>query len=134
MSLTLDRAQLLVRHTLAAASSRGLSVSVAVVDQGGYLVAAARMDNAPIFTPDVAQGKAVAAAAFRQSSAALGERWAPGTPIPLALSIRTGGRFITQQGALPIRDGEVVVGAIGVSGATSQEDEELAQAALSAEI
>jgi uncharacterized protein GlcG (DUF336 family) len=132
MPLTLQAIQRMLDAGLTAAVRMGLSVTIVIVDPGGYLLAAIRMDKAPLLSPDIAQGKATAAALFRVSSADLQQRWQPGTPIPTAMSIRMGGRFIPHQGALPIFEGETVVGAVGVSGARSDEDEQIAQAALEA--
>ena len=107
-------------------------MAVAVVDAGGFLVAAARMDGAPLVVMDVAIGKAVASALFRVPSGALQERWPPGAPLPASLIALHGGRFVPHQGALPIARGAAVVGAIGASGATAQQDEEVAGAGLAA--
>lgn len=132
MPLTLKSTQRMLDAGLAAAERMGVSVTVAIVDPGGYLLAAIRVEKAPLLSPDIAQGKATAAALFRVSSTDLQQRWQPGTPIPIAMSVRMGGRFIPHQGALPIFEGETVVGAVGVSGARSDEDEVIAQVAISA--
>ena len=130
MQLTLDEAQAIVAAGVAEAERRGFRMAFAVVDAGGYLVAAARMDKAALVVSEVAIGKAVASALFRTPSGALQERWAPGAPIAVGMMARFAGRFIPHQGAVPIeRDGEVV-GAVGVSGAKANEDEEVAMAAL----
>ncbi|MBI4494209.1 MAG: heme-binding protein [Chloroflexi bacterium] len=132
MALTLEAAQKMVQVGVATAEGRGLRVSIAVVDSGGYVVAVGRMDKAAPLTPDIAHGKAAAAALFRRSGLEMQQRWAPGAPVPSAMIVRMGGRFVPTQGGLPIRVGEDVIGAIGFSGASSQEDEEIAQAALEA--
>jgi uncharacterized protein GlcG (DUF336 family) len=117
---------------VAAAERRGLKVSIAVVDGGGYLVGLLKMDGAPLLSPDIAQGKAVASAVFNAPSLDLSKRWAPGSPIPTAVSARLGGRFVPHQGALPIRDGDAAIGAVGVSGAASDQDEAVAADAIAA--
>jgi uncharacterized protein GlcG (DUF336 family) len=130
--VTLEEGLRLLQVCLEKARSRGLNVSIAIVDGNGTLVCAARMDRAALLTPDIAHGKAFAAVAFRRSGRELGEQWPPGAPIPTAMMIRTGGRFVPSQGSLVLRDGDEVVGAIGVSGARPQEDEEIAQAGVDA--
>ncbi len=130
--LTLEEGLRLVQVGLDKARSMGLNVSIAVVDASGVQVAAARMDGANLLTPDVAFGKAFAAAMFRRSGRELGEAWGPGHPVATAMVARTGGRFVAAQGSLVLRDGDQVVGAIGVSGARSDQDEEVAQAGVDA--
>lgn len=132
MALTLDEAQRMIRAGIDAAQQRGLNVSIAVTDASGWLIAAARMDRAGLPTPEIAFGKAAAAALFRRSGAELASRWGPGHPVGASMTVRMGGRFVPSQGGLPIREGDQVVGGVGVSGATSQEDEEVAMAALAA--
>jgi glc operon protein GlcG len=132
MQLTLNEATAMIQAGIAESERRGFNMALVVVDAGGYLVAAARMDKAALVVPEVALGKAVASALFRQPSGALQERWQGGAPIAVGLMARFQGRFIPHQGAVPIvRDGEVI-GAVGVSGARPNEDEEIAQAALAA--
>ena len=76
------------------------------------------------------RGKAVASVIFGQPSGELESRFA--RPTMQALTLQYGGKFIMGQGALPIlRDGEVV-GACGVGGGTSQEDEDCARAGIDA--
>lgn len=112
--------------------SMGLRCSIAIVDASGIQVAAARQEGANLLSPDIAFGKAYAAAIFRRSGRELGEAWGPGHPVGSAMVARTGGRFVAAQGSLVLRDGDEVVGAIGVSGARSDQDEEIAQAGVDA--
>ena len=129
-TVTLEEGQRLLQVCLDKARSMGLNVSIVVVDGSGTLVCSARMDRAPLLTPDIALGKAYAAVAFRRSGREMAELWPPGSPVPTAMTIRTGGRLVAAQGSLPLREGDDVVGAIGVSGAKSTEDEEIAQAGV----
>ena len=130
--LTLSAAQAMLEAGLARARDGKHRVTIAIVDSGGFVVAMARMDGAAPATPDIALGKAGAAALMRRPSGELGQRWAPGAPIPTAMAIRTGGRFIAHQGALPFLEGDQAIGAVGVSGAPSDQDEAIAQAAIDA--
>jgi uncharacterized protein GlcG (DUF336 family) len=132
MSVSLSDAQRMIQAGIAQAEKMGVLVAIAVVDAAGYLVASARMDKARLLAPDVAIGKANAAALWKESSAELGKRWGAGAPVPAAAFARTGGRFVAHQGALPIWEGDDVVAAVGVSGARSDEDEGIAQAAIDA--
>ena len=132
MDMNLADAQRAIDAGLAEASKMDIRVGIVVVDAGGYLLAAARMDGALLVAPDVAQGKAVAAALFQRPSGEMAQMWPPGAPVPAAMNVRTGGRFIPHQGAVPVRHDGKVIGAIGVSGAKAAQDEEVATAAAHA--
>jgi uncharacterized protein GlcG (DUF336 family) len=104
-------------------------VAIAILDARGDLLAFNRMDGAMWRTVSVAQGKAAASAAFGQPSVELQDRY--NTPVMNALTLSENGRLVPWQGALPIKraDGSLV-GAIGVSGAKSDEDEAVGQAGI----
>ena len=128
--LTLDQARELIAAGEDEARSRELELSFAVVDAGGHVVAIGRMDGADWITPEVALGKAWTAAAFRLPSDAQGQKAKDLPAFMSAISAATQGRHTPQIGGLPIEiDGEIV-GAIGGSGATGQEDEDVVRAAL----
>src|SRR5262245_54091205 len=130
--VNLEVGQRLLEACIAKARELNLRVSIAVVDQAGYQVCAARMDGSPLLAPDVAQGKAFAAATFRRTGKQFSETWAPGNPVGMAMIARTGGRFVPSQGSLLLKRGDEVVGAIGVSGARADEDEMVAQGGVDA--
>ena len=126
MALSLPEANRMVQAAIAKAEGLNVRLSVAVVDSGGHLMAFNRMEGANWVTATVAQGKAVAAAGFGRPSGAL----PADSPVIQAVIASHGGRMLPAQGAVPVvRDGELI-GAIGGSGATSQQDEECAQAGL----
>ncbi len=131
-SLTLQEGLRLLEACLEKARSMGINVSVSIVDAAGIQVCAAKMDRAGLLTPDIAYGKAFAAAAFKRSGREMGEQWAPGAPVPAAMIARTNGRFVPSQGSLPLKVGDDVIGAIGASGARPAEDEAVAQAGVDA--
>jgi uncharacterized protein GlcG (DUF336 family) len=128
--VTLDQAQRAITAGVKAAQGMGVKVSICVVDARGDLLAAARMDGARYFTLDVARGKAMVSATFAQPSANYAER--AGSPVMQSLNQLNGGRFFFAQGAVPVAHGGNHDGAIGVSGATAQQDEEIAKAAAAA--
>jgi uncharacterized protein GlcG (DUF336 family) len=128
MPLTLADANRVVQGTMAKAEELNIKVSVAVCDAGGRLIAFGRMDGAIWAGVYGSQGKAVAAAAFGRASGLLQER--ADTPIIRGITAADGGHMITSQGAVPaIRNGEVI-GACGVGGGTSQQDEDCAVAGV----
>jgi uncharacterized protein GlcG (DUF336 family) len=102
---------------------------VSIVDSRGDLIAFYREDNAPWRSIYISQGKAAASAAFMQPSGKLAE----GGPNPIhqGLMVMLGGRMIPGQGGLPVYDGDTIIGAVGVSGGTPQEDEIIASAGIS---
>ena len=105
-------------------------MSVSVVDPRGDLITMFRTDGASWRTPPISRAKAVAASCFGQSSADLTER--AQAPVFRGLMAMEGGHMIPGQGALPVyRDGELV-GAVGGSGGTAQEDEDAARAGIQA--
>jgi glc operon protein GlcG len=128
MSLTLDEANRILAGTLAKARELGIKISAAVCDAGGRLIAFQRMDGAIWAGVYGSQGKAVAAAAFGRASGELTAR--ADHPTPRGIAAAEGGHMIMGQGAVPIiRDG-VVIGACGVGGGTSQQDEDCARAGV----
>jgi uncharacterized protein GlcG (DUF336 family) len=129
-TLTLELARRCIDAATEEASRRGLSLTFAVVDAAGHLVALDRMDGAPWITPDVALGKAWTAAAYGAPSAAQGEKMRDLPVFSTAVTVATGGRFTPQIGGLPIVIDGAPAGAMGASGASGQEDEAVVRAGL----
>ena len=126
MSLTLDEANRILAGALAKARQLDIKISAAVCDGGGRLIAFQRMDGAIWAGVYGSQGKAVASAAFGRASGELTAR--AEHPTPRGIAAAEGGHMIMGQGAVPIiRDG-VVIGACGVGGGTSHQDEDCARA------
>ena len=116
------------------ATQIGAVVSVAVVDGGGNLVHFVRMDRAEIAGPTLAVDKAFTAVAHRIATAELGPLAVPGGPLA-GLAANGGGRYVVFGGGLPCWAGDpdvdgLVVGGVGVSGGTAEEDVVCAEAAL----
>lgn len=131
-ALTLHGAERLVLVARQRAEQLGVQVSVAVVDDGGHLIAFGRMDGAEIAGPTLAIDKAFTAVAHRASTAELGVLAAPGGPL-YGLHANGGGRYVIFAGGIPLVDGSgTFVGAVGVSGASAEDDASCAQAAVSA--
>jgi len=128
--ITLELATKLIAAGEAEAANQGLKLAFAVVDQGGHLVALHRMDGAPWIAPEVAIGKAWTAAAYQAPSAAQGEKMKELHAFSSAISAATHGRFTPQIGGLPVTDGDAVIGGMGASGGTGQQDEDVVNAAL----
>jgi uncharacterized protein GlcG (DUF336 family) len=130
MPITLREAEKLLKAAEDSAVSQGLEISIAVVDTRGDLVISCRMDGARFFTTDVARGKAMASAMFITPSGTLAER--ANSPVIQYVNQMNLGRLVFGQGALPIMRDNEILGAVGISGGTAQQDEDIAKAALAA--
>jgi glc operon protein GlcG len=128
--LTLDTARKLIEAGEAQARERGLALAFAVVDAGGHIVAIGRMDDADWITPEVALGKAWTAAAFRAPSDEQGAKAKNLIAFAASISAATHGRYTPQIGGLPLEIDGRPAGAMGASGATGQEDEDVVRAAI----
>lgn len=116
------------------ADAMGVPISVAVVGPEGHLIALERMDDAGFITPDTAHAKAYTMAAFRSMSPRFPDglviqQWfKERNPQLLAnLSALTNGKIAASGGSAPVFKGNGMVGAYGVSGGTSEQDEVIAQ-------
>lgn len=123
--ITLAEAQKLVDRAVAAGRARGLRLAVAVVEPNASLVAFVRMDDTQYGSIPVAEAKAATAARFRIATANMAKAVLDGRVTTLALP-----NALPIAGGRPIIVGGKIIGAIGVSGATSAEDDEVALAAL----
>ena len=133
-SLTLAQANQIITAALAASREAGYKpMGIAVVDEGGALKAFAREDGASMFRFEIAQGKAWGAVGMGVSSRAPGER-AKGNPnFFVALAAPAHGPFLPQTGAVVIKDAAgQVIGAVGASGGTGDEDEAICIAGVTA--
>lgn len=128
-AVDLTTAQRLVSAAHAEAQRRSVRISAAVVDAGGNLVAFGRMDGAEIAGPVLAVDKAYTAVANSMSTADLAVLAAPGGEL-FGLQANGGGRFVIFGGGVPLHAGEVIVGAVGVSGASTADDIACAEAAV----
>jgi len=129
--LTLAGAKLMLGVAEEKARRMGLSMDIAICDDGGNLLAFHRMDGARITSIDVAISKAFTAAAARVSTAHYGRIAAPGQPA-FGIHVSNGGRFMIVEGGLPILIRGECLGGIGCSSGTPTQDAEVAQAGLDA--
>ncbi|MHA0286255.1 GlcG/HbpS family heme-binding protein [Mycobacterium sp. C3-094] len=129
MSIELATALRMVAAAHAEAERHAVLVSAAVVDAGGHLIAFGRMDGAEIAGPTLAVDKAFTAVANRISTSELASLAAPGGEL-FGIHAAAGGRFVIFGGGVPVTVDGVVVGGVGVSGATAAQDDACAQAAL----
>ncbi len=123
------------RRIIAAAEDKareiGQPMNIAVVDAGGNLVAHVRMDNAWIGSVDIAINKAWTARAFDISTKELAELSQSGDQF-FGIHASNRGRVMTFAGGIPLKRGDQVVGAIGVSGGMGKQDQAVAEAGQAA--
>ena len=133
-SLTLDQAQQIISAALAASREAGYKpMGIAVLDDAGHLKAFAREDGASMFRFDVAQAKAWGAVGMGASSRVLGQRAKDNPNFFVSLAATANGRFLPQTGAVLIKNAEgQLLGAVGASGGTGDEDEAICMAGVAA--
>jgi uncharacterized protein GlcG (DUF336 family) len=134
MSVTLAQASTIVDTALKKAREMSLQpLTVAVLDAGGHLVAFKREDKSGILRFDIAFGKAWGALGMGFGSRTLGERAANTPQFFTMLAAASGGRIVTNPGGVLIRDAAGdIIGAVGISGDTADNDEACAVAGIEA--
>lgn len=131
MGITLKQAQTVVQAAHQKAQDMGIKINIAVVDAGANLVAFIRMDDAWLGSLDISIKKAKTARFFDMPTGEIGKLSQPGKPL-FGIEHSNGG-LITFPGGIPlVGDGGLVMGAIGVSGSTVENDHEVAQAGVKA--
>jgi uncharacterized protein GlcG (DUF336 family) len=124
MKLTLENASVIVDRALAKAREMKIRpLCVAVLDDGGNLKALKREDGASILRPQIAISKAWGAVGMGESSRSLADRLKDRPAFLGALSDMSAGKVVPVPGGVLIMDGNAIIGAVGASGGTSDEDE-----------
>jgi uncharacterized protein GlcG (DUF336 family) len=118
-NLTLAMAQQIANGAMEKCVSMGFKVSVAVIDRDGLPIVALRGDGSGLHTPEGADRKAFTARTFRAPSAAFLKRMMDD---PAAHASEEYTRVLALPGGLPIKVGDDVVGAVGVSGSPGKDD------------
>jgi len=134
MSLTLESAQSIISDALAAGAEHGFKpLTVVVLDAGGHVIAAARQDGASNNRFEIAQGKAYGALALGMGSRAILERAEQQAYFIAATTAALGGRLIPAPGGVLVREQDgTLVGAVGITGDSSDNDETAATTAIEA--
>ncbi len=131
-SVTLEEAQSIISAAQQKAQELGQPMNVAVVDNGRNLKAFARMEDAWLGSIDIAIDKAFTAASFPDfETKDLADVTQPGQPL-YGLETTNGGRVVNFAGGIALTRGDDVAGAIGVSGGTVDQDQEVAEAGIAA--
>jgi uncharacterized protein GlcG (DUF336 family) len=131
MNITLEQAQKAIEAALEKSKELGVKMNIAVMDSGVNLVAFAKMDDAWLGSIDIAQKKAKTARFFNMNSGEIGKLSQPGQPLYNIEHSNNG--LITFPGGVLIKDSSgTVIGSIGVSGSTVDNDHEVATAGAEA--
>ena len=125
--LTTAQAQAVVQASMKKAREIKVPMNIAVMDAGGNLKAFARMDDAFIGSIDIAQKKAKTARYFNMSTRDLGKASQPGGDL-YGIEVTNDGLVIFPGGVLLVDKNGVIVGSVGVSGGSVDEDESVAKA------
>jgi uncharacterized protein GlcG (DUF336 family) len=130
-AVTLEDANRVTAAAQAKASELGIGVTVTILDGGGHVRTQSRMDAARFGTLTVSATKAFTAAAFGLPTEVLSGLVQPGAPL-FGFADAAGGRIAAFGGGAPLVRGEEVVGAIGVSGGSVDQDQDIAAAGAAA--
>lgn len=131
MAITLEMARTIILAAEAKAEEIGQPMNVAVVDEGGNLIAFERMANAWLGSIDIAQKKAWTSRAFDIETGDLGKASQSGDQF-FGIHASNGGKVMIFAGGVPIKKDGKVVGAIGVSGGMGKQDQAVAEAGAEA--
>jgi uncharacterized protein GlcG (DUF336 family) len=136
MSTSIKTVQLTDARTIIAAATKkaeelGQPMNIAVVDAGGNLLAFERMENAWIGSIDIAQKKAYTSRAFDITTKDLGTHSQSGNQF-FGIHASNDGKIMIFAGGIPLKQDGVVVGAIGVSGGSGDQDHAVAEAGAAA--
>jgi uncharacterized protein GlcG (DUF336 family) len=132
--IDLAHATIIVDRALAEGRSLGLPpLTVAVLDGSGCLVSFKREDGSSLLRPEIAQAKAWGALGMGMGSRALAQRASAQPAFISAVNALAGGRLIPVPGGVLIRSSaKAIIGAVGITGATSDQDEACAVAGIEA--
>lgn len=125
--MKLDEAIACVDRGIVKAKEMNLKLSFAVIDEFGQLVQMDRMDGASLMGPDIAEAKALTALNFRRPTSEVAK---VDKDVLSQLGAAVHFDIVAIPGGMPILDGGELKGALGVSGATAQQDDEIARHAV----
>lgn len=125
--ITLDGARKIMAAAEAEARKNNWTVAIAVVDEAGHLIAFHKLDDTQVGSIDIAIGKARTAARMKRPTKALEDAVAGGRNVLLAID-----GLVPLEGGVPVTIDGRIIGAVGVSGVTSQQDAQVAMAGIAA--
>lgn len=129
-SINSDLARNLIAAGVAKLHEMGIASNIAIVDSQGFLVAYLRMDGAPLPSIEHSINKGYTSALFSVSTASLGKDAQPGGSL-YGLNITLNQRVIVFAGGEPLIHDEQIIGAVGISGGTAEQDQQVADHVVS---
>jgi uncharacterized protein GlcG (DUF336 family) len=111
------------------AQELGIPYNIAVVDAGGALIAHVRMDGAWLGSVDISIHKAFTSRAFDMATQDLAKMAQSGKPL-FGINSTNHEKIVIFAGGMPVKDGETVIGAVGASGGTVEQDQQVVEAAV----
>lgn len=126
-AITVEQAKKVAAAAVAESRKNNWFMVITIVDPAGELVYFERMDNAQYASVQISQGKARTAAKFKRPTKVFADGLAGGSTFYLSFD-----GLVASPGGVPIMDGGKIIGAIGVSGATGAQDDQVARAAVAA--
>jgi uncharacterized protein GlcG (DUF336 family) len=130
-TLTLADARAIIAAGEKKAQEIGVPYNLAVVDAGGDLIAHVRMDGAWLGSIDISIHKAFTARAFDMATEDLAKMAQSGKPL-FGINSTNHEKIVIFAGGIPVKIGDTVIGAVGASGGTVDQDQKVAEAAVSA--
>jgi len=130
-NLTLEDAKRMLSAAEAKAASFGIAYNIAVVDAGGHLIAFVRQDGALIGSIDLAIDKAVTARIFDKTTSYLASLAQPGKAL-FGIQESNAGKVVIFGGGIPVMLDGSIIGAVGTSAGTVEQDVAVAEAAIAA--
>jgi uncharacterized protein GlcG (DUF336 family) len=128
-TLTLADARQLIAAGERKAQELGIPYNIAVVDAGGGLIAHVRMDGAWLGSIDISIHKAFTSRAFDMATQDLAKMAQSGKPL-FGINSTNHERVVIFAGGMPVKEGDAVIGAVGASGGTVEQDQQVVEAAL----
>ena len=127
--LDTDEAQILIEGAAAKARELGIPMCIAVTDESGHLIKFERMNGGKISSISIAIDKAATGAIARNGTHVYNQLCVPGSPT-FGIHITNGGHFSIIGGGLPVHVESEIVGGVGVSSGTAEQDRICAEAAI----
>jgi uncharacterized protein GlcG (DUF336 family) len=127
--INLELAKKLIERAEKEANKINVPMVISIVDEGGNFIACHRMDDALLVSVDIAQNKAWTSAAMKMPTAKLAQAAGMGKEL-YGINTTNNGRVVVFGGGIPLRKNGKIIGAIGVSGGSVEEDIRVAQAAV----
>ena len=134
MVITLEQADKIVEAASKKATELGIRVGISVVDAGGHLVAFKRMDGSGNIVADMSQWKAFTSLAFGGADTLTLKQRIGSMPFFAAGPEISGGKIVMLGGGVPVRQGQELIGAVGVGGGSEEQDDECARVGIAAAI